>query len=98
MARVEALDTWEKTGAVDGTLHTPETEVEDELRFEDSVVSFTDTQLVLLVYGIETSFIISEETEVHGILEEGVPVEVEAFRAADGTLHTTNIEVEDTDD
>ena len=57
------------------------TEERDELRYEGTLVSFLDGKLLLSVDGVETSFLVNDETEVDDSLDQGAEVRVEAIRS-----------------
>ena len=73
-------------------------EVEDdeekvEVEIEGTIVSFSETEVVLVVAGQEVVVTLDELTEIEGDLEEGARVEVEAV-AKDGVFLATEVEVE----
>ena len=63
----------------------------EELRYEGTLVSFGDSELVVLLDGVETSFIVDEETEIDGTPSAGVEVRVWAVNF-DGNLIAVEVE------
>ncbi|MBA7636313.1 hypothetical protein ES703_43930 [subsurface metagenome] len=64
-----------------------------KVEVEGTIVSFSETELVLIVAGQEVVITLDASTKVKGDLEEGSWVEVEAV-AEDSVFLATEIEVE----
>ena len=69
---------------------TTTSEEGEELRYEGTLVSFSDSELIVSLDGVETSFLVDEETEIDGTPSAGVEVRVRAV-SYDGKL--TAVEV-----